>query len=83
MSILPSAPIPPRRTCSPFTVLAAVTLLTGIGAGFGGMLLALLHAIQHLAFGYSVAHVISHESFLDGVSAASAFLASSMRPPDA
>jgi H+/Cl- antiporter ClcA len=46
-------------------------LLTGIGAGLGGMLLALLlHAIQHAAYGYSVAHVISAESFLQGVSAA-------------
>lgn len=49
----------------------AVTLLTGVGAGLGGMLLALLlHEIQHLAYGYSLAHVISSESFLHGVSAA-------------
>ncbi|WP_133647640.1 chloride channel protein [Paraburkholderia flava] len=47
---------------------AAVTVLTGIGAGLGGMALALLlHAIQHVAYGYSVAHVISAESFLEGV----------------
>ncbi|MGF6722974.1 H+/Cl- antiporter ClcA [Paraburkholderia sp. GAS41] len=67
---------PPRESAtpehSPFTVFAAVTLLTGVGAGLGGMLLALLlHWIQHVAFGYSIGHVISHESFLDGVSGAS------------
>jgi H+/Cl- antiporter ClcA len=56
---------------SPLTVFVAVMLLTGVGAGLGGMLLALLlHWIQHLAFGYSIEHVISSESFLDGVSGA-------------
>jgi H+/Cl- antiporter ClcA len=55
---------------SPLTVLTAVTLLTGLGAGLGGMLLALLlHWIQHVAYGYSIDHVISSESFLQGVSA--------------
>ncbi|WP_454672848.1 chloride channel protein [Achromobacter pestifer] len=50
--------------------LAAV-LLTGLVAGLGGMLLGmLLHAVQHLAYGYSLDHVISHESFLQGVEAA-------------
>ncbi|WP_312885010.1 hypothetical protein [Candidatus Sodalis endolongispinus] len=34
------------------------------------MLLAmLLHAIQHLFFGYSVPHIISQESFLQGAAA--------------
>ncbi|MFL9915422.1 chloride channel protein [Paraburkholderia fungorum] len=57
-----------RRGQRPLAVLAAVTLLTGIGAGLGGMLLALLlHCIQHLAYGYSVTNVISSESFLQGV----------------
>ena len=52
--------------------LGAVTLLTGVGAGLGGMCLALLlHAIHHLAYGYSVFQVMSPESFLQGVSAAS------------
>ena len=32
----------PRREHSPFAALASVTVLTGIGAGLGGMLLALL-----------------------------------------
>jgi H+/Cl- antiporter ClcA len=56
---------------SPFAVLVSVILLTGVGAGLGGMLLALLlHWIQHVAFGYSLEHVISNESFLTGVSGA-------------
>jgi H+/Cl- antiporter ClcA len=63
-----STPTPRGR--SPLAVLAAVTLLTGIGAGLGGMLLALLlHWIQHVAFGYSAGQVISSETFLQGVSA--------------
>ncbi|KAG0162555.1 hypothetical protein DFQ28_004540 [Apophysomyces sp. BC1034] len=62
-----------RSRAEPFIMLAMVTLLTGLGAGVGGMLLAwLLHAIQHIAYGYSLAHVISGQSFLDGVGAASA-----------
>ncbi|PLZ04231.1 chloride channel protein [Burkholderia sp. WAC0059] len=65
----PSAPTPEPR--SSLVVLSVVTLLTGLGAGLGGMLLALLlHAIQHLSYGYSLDHVISDESFLSGVSAA-------------
>jgi H+/Cl- antiporter ClcA len=60
-----------RRGQKPLLALATVTLLTGIGAGLGGMLLALLlHTIQHLAYGYSVTHVISSESFLQGVTGA-------------
>lgn len=62
----PNADRPPPR--SPLATLAVVTVLTGIGAGLGGMLLAmLLHEIQHVAYGYSQAHVISSESFLQGV----------------
>ncbi|MEF9440875.1 chloride channel protein [Burkholderia sp. AU31280] len=68
---LPSAPAAASPTASPFARMAVVTVLTGIGAGLGGMLLALLlHAIQHVAYGYSVAHVIGSESFLTGVTAA-------------
>jgi hypothetical protein len=49
--------------------LIAITLLTGIGAGLGGMMLALiLHFVQHMAYGYSIGAVISQESFLQGVS---------------
>ncbi|MBR8311866.1 chloride channel protein [Burkholderia dolosa] len=68
---LPSAPASSSPSASPLGRLAAVTLLTGVGAGFGGMLLALLlHAIQHVAYGYSVARVVGTESFLTGVTAA-------------
>ena len=53
-------------------ILAAVTDLTGLGAGLGGMLLArMLHFIQHFAYGYSLDAVISTESFLQGVTASS------------
>jgi H+/Cl- antiporter ClcA len=66
---IPSEPAADHR--SPFAVLVSVTLLTGVGAGLGGMSLALLlHWIQHVAFGYSLEHVISNESFLSGVSGA-------------
>ncbi|HLX00848.1 MAG TPA: chloride channel protein, partial [Trinickia sp.] len=71
---MPIAPITQAKTLrdrSPLGALVAVTLLTGVGAGIGGMLLALLlHWIQHVAYGFSVGHVISSESFLQGVSAA-------------
>ncbi|HEF5869798.1 TPA: chloride channel protein [Burkholderia cenocepacia] len=68
---LPSAPASSSPTASPFARMAVVTVLTGIGAGLGGMLLALLlHAIQHVAYGYSLSHVIGSESFLSGVTAA-------------
>jgi H+/Cl- antiporter ClcA len=54
-----------------WAVLLGVTVLTGIGAGLGGMSLALLlHAIQHVAYGYSLDEIIGPESFLQGVSAA-------------
>lgn len=57
---------------SPAWRLTLVTLMTGVLAGLGGMMLALiLHAIQHLAFGYSPDAIISNESFLTGVTAAS------------
>ncbi|WP_321921136.1 chloride channel protein [Burkholderia sp. BCC1998] len=68
---LPSAPASSSPSVSPFARMAAVTILTGIGAGVGGMLLALLlHAIQHVAYDYSLAHVVGTESFLTGVSQA-------------
>ncbi|HDR9481544.1 TPA: chloride channel protein [Burkholderia aenigmatica] len=67
----PSAPASSSPAASPFARVAVVTILTGVGAGLGGMLLALLlHAIQHVAYGYSVAHVIGTESFLTGVTGA-------------
>src|SRR5277367_159489 len=53
-------------------VVAAATVVTGVCAGLGGMSLALLlHAIQHLAYGYSLGWLIGPESFLAGVQAAS------------
>ena len=60
---LPSAPASSSPPASPFARMAAVTILTGVGAGVGGMLLALLlHAIQHVAYGYSLAHLVGAES---------------------
>lgn len=60
------------QVSSPIWRLTLVTILTGILAGLGGMMLALiLHSLQHLAFGYSQDAVISNESFLEGVTAAS------------
>ncbi|MBR8330396.1 chloride channel protein [Burkholderia ambifaria] len=68
---LPSAPASSSPSVSPFARMAVVTVLTGIGAGFGGMLLALLlHAIQHVAYGYSQSHVVGTQSFLAGVTLA-------------
>ncbi|VUS68778.1 chloride channel protein [Klebsiella huaxiensis] len=51
------------------TRLIAV-VLTGVLAGLSGMVLAMiLHAIQHLAFGYSLERIVGSESFLQGVTA--------------
>jgi H+/Cl- antiporter ClcA len=64
-------PAPPQPK-TPLPLLVGVTVVTGIGAGLGGMLLALLlHFIQHVAYGYSLSAVVSPESFLQGVTAAS------------
>lgn len=69
--------MPPRDSLAPSLTqprtsvlsLGVATVFTGIGAGLAGMLLALLlHEIQHLAFAYG----LPHESFLQGVTAASA-----------
>ena len=49
-----------------------VVVLTGIVGGLSGLGLAtLLHAIQHVAYGYSLDTIFKGESFLEGVSAAS------------
>jgi H+/Cl- antiporter ClcA len=59
-------------TSNPAAKLLVVTVLVGLGAGLGGMSLALLlHAIQHLAFGYSLDSLPGKETFLEGISAAS------------
>src|SRR5271166_3347740 len=53
-------------------VMAIVVVLTGITAGLSGTLLGLLlRLVQHLAYGYSLDAVVSPESFLQGVTAAS------------
>ena len=66
-------PSPSGVPGSPLIRFAVVTVLTGIGAGLGGMALALLlHLIQHVAYGYSIIHLVGHESFYEGVVAASA-----------
>lgn len=53
--------------------LVAVVLATGVLAGIGGTLLALLlHAVQHLAYGYGFDGAPTHASFLSGVEHASA-----------
>lgn len=58
------------KTFSTPQILVLATVLTGIGSGIAGTLLAfMLHGIQHLAFGYSPEQLISTESFLQGVSA--------------
>lgn len=50
-----------------------VVFFVGIGSGLGGMSLSLLlHYIQHVAYGYSTTLIISDQSFLEGVRAASA-----------
>lgn len=53
-------------------VLIFVTLTIGVAAGLAGMSLALLlHYIQHIAYGYSPTHIISNETFLEGVRSSS------------
>ena len=48
-------------------------LLTGVLAGLGGILPALLlHELQHLVYGYSQSTVLSPQTFLEGVTDASA-----------
>ncbi|MFJ1302252.1 chloride channel protein [Pseudomonadota bacterium AL_CKDN230030165-1A_HGKHYDSX7] len=60
----PSLSRPPERPLA----LAAAVVLVGVGAGLAGMALGLLlHAVQHLAYGYGG---LGHESFLQGASAA-------------
>ena len=57
---------------TPWTVLAIATMLTGVAAGIGGMLVALLlHLVQHIAYDYSLGSLIGSKSFLEGVSASS------------
>jgi H+/Cl- antiporter ClcA len=63
--------ITPLRDRAAISFVVAVVVI-GVATGLAGMSLAfLLHWIQHLAFGYSLDRVISNETFLQGVSAAS------------
>lgn len=66
-------PLPELSFSKPSTLqwrFALAVALTGVLAGLAGMCLALaLHAIQHIAFGYSLDAVIGHISFLEGVEA--------------
>jgi H+/Cl- antiporter ClcA len=52
--------------------LTIVTVLIGVSAGLGGMSLGLLlHAVQHIAYGYGLHAGAASESFFEGVSASS------------
>lgn len=60
------------KSKTPLITLCIVTIAVGISSGMLGMTLALiLHYIQHIAYGYSPLHIISNESFLEGVRASS------------
>jgi H+/Cl- antiporter ClcA len=53
-------------------MLGLVTVAVGISSGLGGMALGLLlRLVQHIAYGYSLHKIVSSESFLQGVTAAS------------
>lgn len=55
----------------PKFIFAAVIVLTGLIAGSGGTLLALLlHLLQYIAYGYDLGHVRPPEDFLGGVTSA-------------
>jgi H+/Cl- antiporter ClcA len=59
-----------RGTC--WLTMAFVTVALGIAAGLGAMGLGLLlRFVQHIAYGYGLHAIISHESFLQGVRASS------------
>lgn len=52
--------------------LTIVTVLVGVSAGLGGMSLGLLlHATQHIAYGYGLHASAYNESFLEGVTTSS------------
>ncbi len=54
--------------------LVLASVLVGVAAGLGGLVLALLLRLtQHLAYGYSLDMLMGPQSFLDGVSGAPAW----------
>jgi H+/Cl- antiporter ClcA len=56
----------------PGPVVAIAIVVTGVASGVSGMLLGLLlRFVQHVAYGYSLNAIVSQESFLQGVTAAS------------
>lgn len=58
-------------SAAPAGILIVATLVTGVAAGIGGMLLALLlRLVQHVAFGYGLDPATAHASFLQGASMA-------------
>ncbi|MGC7402796.1 chloride channel protein [Pandoraea pneumonica] len=62
----------PQAVAPSLATLVVVTLMTGVGAGVAGTLLAaLLHIVQHFAFGYATDTVFGAQSFLSGVAEAS------------
>lgn len=64
---------PRQNTTSYFFVLIIATIVVGLIAGISGSASALLlHWIQHIAYGYNIHHIISNESFLQGVETTSA-----------
>jgi H+/Cl- antiporter ClcA len=68
--ITPHVPIRTRWDAE--AIFAIVIILVGAAAGLSGMLLALLlHEIQHVAYGYNLGAIVTPESFLQGVTAAS------------
>ena len=69
-SVATAAPPAAARARLPIAYPVAV-LLAGIAGGVSGVSLALtLHAIQHLAYGYSLTTLVGGETFLDGVAGA-------------
>jgi H+/Cl- antiporter ClcA len=56
---------------SRWLVFGAVTVLTGVTSGIGGLLLVvLLRIVQHNAYGYSLRAIVTSETFLEGVTSA-------------
>lgn len=72
MSLMDALKMNGNKSKSSFLSLSLVTIAVGVGSGvLGTFLVFLLHYIQHIAYGYSLDLVISDETFLAGVSAAS------------